>query len=131
LGFEGKGYSDAFVENFRKTAAELRETGEAGNQVRIRVVGNSDEICGPCVNREGESCTSEPKIKSLDEAHARVLGIKLGDELSWGEAKKLIAEKMSLEDFHKACAPCSWKALGLCEAALKNLKAKKSEQKSS
>ena len=58
---------------------------------------------------------------ALDAAHARVLGLSEGDRITWGEAKERIASHMTLEAFHEACAPCEWKALGVCEAALTSL----------
>jgi hypothetical protein len=122
LGFEGKGYSDEFVRNYSEIARGLRETGERGEQTLIQVEPAADSICMPCPNRDGQGCLSGPKISKLDQAHARVLGLKSGEVLSWSDAKARIRERMSLEDFHSACAPCSWKSLGVCETALKRLK---------
>jgi hypothetical protein len=121
LGFEGKGYSDAFVANYLKIARSLRQSAD-GDDTAIRVVKGSDSICTPCPNRAGERCTTEGKISKLDQAHAEVLGLKTGDILTWGEAKGLLREKMGFDDFHQACAPCSWRSLGLCETALRRLK---------
>jgi hypothetical protein len=122
LGFEGKGYSDEFVRNYSGIATLLRETGARGDETLIQVEPAADSICMPCPNRDGQGCLSEPKISKLDHAHARILGLTSGDVLSWSEAKDRIRERMSLEDFHAACAPCSWKSLGVCEAALIRLK---------
>jgi uncharacterized protein len=120
LGFEGKGYSDAFVANYLTIARSLRQSDD-GDEVPIRVVKGSDSICTPCPNRAGDGCTTESKISKLDQAHAEVLGLKTGDILSWGDAKDLLRHKMGLDEFHRACAPCSWKSLGLCESALRRL----------
>jgi len=122
LGFEGKGYSPEFVRGYQRIADSLRIADE-GDAVPIRVAPATDAICAPCPNRTGTVCASEPKIRSLDQAHARVLGIEAGQVLTWGEAKRLIAEKMGFDDFERACAPCAWKAMGVCEAALRKVKA--------
>ncbi len=120
LGFEGKGYSPAFVANFQAIADELRAPG--GDDVEIQVVSQTDSICEPCPNKQDQLCVTEAKIQTLDRAHAEELSLKAGDQLSWGEAKGRISKQISIEDFHRICAPCSWKALGVCEAALKQLK---------
>ncbi len=122
LGFEGKGYSNEFVRNYAAIAALLRETGAEGDSTPIRVEPAADSICTPCPNRDGQGCLSGEKISKLDHAHAQILGLNSGDVLTWGEAKALIRERMSLEAFHSACAPCSWKSLGVCETALKRLR---------
>ncbi|MBC7385061.1 MAG: DUF1284 domain-containing protein [Cryobacterium sp.] len=125
IGFEGKGYSEAFVENYAEIARTLRNTPE-GDETIIEVTSGTDSVCLPCPNRRGAACESESKIRLLDEAHAHVLGLKIGDRLTWGEAKKRIRSLMSLEKFDVVCAPCAWKKAGLCEKAL--LKLKKSGQ---
>jgi uncharacterized protein len=116
LGFQGKGYSLGFVANYQAIADRLR--GPGGDAVLIEVVGDTDSICEPCPNRRGKACESQEKIDKLDGAHAKVLGIAPGDQLTWKEAKELIREKMTPQAFNQACAPCAWKALGMCESAL-------------
>jgi hypothetical protein len=123
LGFQGKGYSPSFVENFQSIADHLRASD--GDQTPIEVVGETDSICHPCPNRTGSTCTSEPKIRALDEAHQKMLGLRIGEVLTWGEAQQRIAESVDSEAFHRACAPCAWKALGVCEAALQELRSKR------
>lgn len=118
LAFEGKGYSDAFVHNFAQIVDLLRGASDQ----KIQVVDSADSICSPCPNREGSSCASAEKIQRLDDEHALILGLKPGDVVTWEQAKQLLAEKMNFEEFHRACAPCSWKSMGVCEAALKKLK---------
>ena len=122
LGFEGKGYSEPFVANFYKIASLLRTPDGSGDQVSIKIVSKTDSICIPCPNRKNTACLSESKIQTLDRAHESILGFKPGTTIKWGEAKKLILEKMSDEAFESACAPCSWKALGVCKAALVRLR---------
>ncbi len=120
LGFQGKGYSSEFVENFQQIADRLR--GSGGEDVVIEVVGQTDSICAPCPNRRETACTSQQKIETLDRAHQQVLGLEVGQTLTWGEALDRIAGQVEVEDFHRICEPCSWKSLGICEAALKSLK---------
>jgi hypothetical protein len=123
LGFEGKGYSPEFVAGYQRIADSLR-VDPRGDETPIRVAAATDSICEPCPNRQGIRCTSEPKIQALDRAHAEVLGLAAGQVLSWGEAKSLIGRKMTIESFERACAPCAWKAMGVCEKALRAVQAK-------
>jgi hypothetical protein len=123
LGFQGKGYSPSFVENFQAIVDRLR--GPDGDETPIEVVGRTDSICQPCPNRTGATCTSEPKIQALDGAHQRMLELRIGEVLTWGEAQQRIAERVDVESFHRACAPCAWRSLGVCEAALRELRRRK------
>jgi hypothetical protein len=122
LGFEGKGYSDEFVRNYGEIADRLRAPDGSGDALEIRVVAESDSICMPCPNRVGRGCATETKIAQLDRAHASVLGLVTGEVLTWSDAKRRIAENMTVEKFNAACAPCSWRSMGVCEAALVRLK---------
>lgn len=120
LGFEGKGYSTEFTEGYASIVRTLESSAE-GDATPIQVVGSTDSICAPCPNRQGESCTTDAKIRQLDSAHSAVTGIKPGDRLTWKEAKQILARRMTLERFNEACAPCSWRSLGACERALNRL----------
>ncbi len=123
LGFVGKGYSESFVQNFSLIADQLRNSPD-GDHTPILVTSTTDSICAPCPNRNGESCTTETKIKKLDDAHAEILKLKTGMQLTWGEAKKRIQQSMTDEKFSDACSPCAWKSLGVCQNALTELRKK-------
>jgi hypothetical protein len=130
VGFQGKGYSPDFEKNYAQISLLLKGAGfeagykesTVGNSVKIKVVERTDSICGPCPSKRGDLCETQEKIDRLDRAHAAVLGVKAGDQLSWGEAKARIAEKFSLEKFNAACESCSWKPMGVCQTALLELK---------
>ncbi len=122
LGFEGKGYSAAFVKNYAEIDQRLK-VAPGGDQTVIEVTSHTDSICAPCPSRRELLCESQSKIEALDQAHAEILGLASGDQLTWKEAKTKIAQKMNLGAFHRACEPCSWKALGVCETALRKLQA--------
>lgn len=116
LCFQGRGYSPAFVANFQTIMNVL--TSCHGDQTPIHIINHTDSICAPCPNRRDKNCTTQEKITALDHAHAHALEIKPDTTVTWGEAKQLIAEKISLEKFHEICATCSWKELGICEGVL-------------
>lgn len=114
LAFEGKGYSPDYVKNFYRIVRDL-------DQAQLEVVLGFDAICEPCPHHGTYQCTFEDKVSQLDQAHAEILGLKPGDQLTWAAAKERLKQHMTLERFHQACASCSWKALGVCEAHLKAL----------
>ena len=122
LGFEGKGYSEDFVRGYREIAEKLRAPDGSGENTPIRVAVATDSICVPCPNRREQACATEDKIQRLDRGHAGVLGLSAGQVLSWAEAKQKLAERMTDAEFERVCAPCSWKALGLCKSALQKLR---------
>lgn len=129
LAFEGKGYSDEFVRGFQRIVDALRDEGKDGDLREIEVVGSSDSICHPCPNRRGKGCETEEKIARLDRAHSEILGVSPGEKVSWGVAKNLLAQRMTDEAFEKACAPCSWKSLGVCKKALEQLREEKTRKR--
>lgn len=120
LGFQGKGYSPGFVKNFQAIADRLRENG--GDHVNMRVTYKTDSICQACPHQKGDLCGSnQAKIERLDAVHGEVLGLDEGDCITWGEAKDRIAERIDEAVFDKICQGCSWKDLGVCLSALREL----------
>jgi uncharacterized protein len=81
-----------------------------------------DSICSACPNKIDEIiCKTQEKIIKLDNAHKNILSLKIGDNISWKNAKERIKTNMSIEKFHKACDGCSWKQYGVCEQTLADL----------
>jgi hypothetical protein len=117
LCFQGKGYSPQFVDNFSAMMAILN--AKEGEKISIQVTKETDSICEPCPHRLGKMCQTEEKIAILDAAHANALGINDDEKITWGDAKKKIHDQVSLTTFHRICATCSWKKLGICESVLR------------
>ncbi|KEP69275.1 hypothetical protein DL1_05145 [Thioclava dalianensis] len=121
LGFEGKGYSDAFTANMHALVVGRLRAPE-GASLEIEVVGAADDICAPCPKRHGAGCSSQSKIDRLDAAHAQALQIAPGDVLRWGDALARMRELP--DDIHeRICEDCSWREAGMCAASLARLKA--------
>lgn len=114
--FQGKGYSPAFISNLTEITEQLNS--KEGDAITIEVVADTDSICSACPHKRGALCTSQEKVMRIDKAHATILELVPGDKITWGEAKKRIHEKMTLEKFHQACSGCEWKQYGICEAML-------------
>lgn len=118
LGFEGKGYSNHFVKNYAAIVAQLN----AEPNTLIQVTSVLDDICRACPHQTRDRlCNSQPKIEKLDAAHQSILGLAERQVVSWKQAKKLLKQRMTLSQFHLACADCEWKDLGVCENALRQL----------
>lgn len=122
LGYQGKGYSQDFSDNMtRIVMGQLRAPG--GDDEIIEVVGATDDICTPCPKRRGSLCESQDKIATLDTRHGRALGLFVGTEITWGEAKRRIIKRVPPGALAQLCAGCQWLKLGLCEQALADLHA--------
>lgn len=125
-GFEGKGYSPTFVENFSAIADRLR--GESGDDVLIQVVGTTDDICRPCPRRRDSLCEKQAFIADLDQRHLKALKLSVGQVISWGEAKKRIIDHISDETFGPLCQGCEWQDMGVCIKALRQLRQEHSKK---
>ena len=122
LGFEGKGYSDAFTASMAAIVqGRLRAPG--GAATLIGVTATADAICAPCPKRQGSGCIEQARIDALDAAHGAALGIAPGDQLTWGDALALIRARVMPGDLARLCVGCRWHAEGMCEAALARLHA--------
>lgn len=119
LGFRGSGYSSLFVDNFSNIMKVLNTND--GHDITIKVVFEADKICAPCPNRRGKLCTEQDKIERLDKAHAAALQLQAGDIITWKEAKERIRHTINFDVFDQICEGCSWKSLGYCASALRNL----------
>jgi hypothetical protein len=120
LGFQGKGYSDAFTANMAGIV-DGRLRAEDGDDVLIEVVGATDDICAPCPKRRGALCESQEKIARLDARHARALGLFVGTTLTWGDAKARMVKRVPPGALAQVCNGCQWLDYGMCEAALEAL----------
>ncbi len=116
LCFKGKGYSPAFIRNFKTIMQVLQ--GPDGDSTSINIVKNTDSICAPCPHRQDQLCQTEDKIQVLDSAHTAVLQWETETSISWGNAKQRIATELTFEKFHAMCSTCSWKQYGMCESVL-------------
>jgi len=120
LGYQGKGYSDAFTANMTAIVVDrLRAPG--GEAVLIETTGQTDDICTPCPKRRGRLCTNQQAIATLDRAHAAALRLKPRERLTWGQAQQRILENVPPGSLWTLCAGCQWLDLGLCETALQDL----------
>ncbi len=88
----------------------------------ISIVTNNDNICQACPHlRQDTGCKSFEKTDLIDQRHLEVLDLKVGQVISWQDAKQVIKIKMTKEKFDYACFTCEWKKYGVCSEALTRL----------
>jgi hypothetical protein len=126
LGFQGKGYSDAFTTNMAGIVAQLRAPG--GGEVEITVRYHADSICAPCPHKRGLSCEKADKITGLDTRHACALSLVDGQSVTWAAAQARILAKVPPGSLAQLCEGCQWLELGLCAAALSELHSRHTEK---
>nr|WP_246168571.1 DUF1284 domain-containing protein [Wolbachia endosymbiont of Ctenocephalides felis wCfeT] len=115
MAFKGYGYSQDFVENYKKIASTIA----SDPSTQIEVIGSLDSICSACPNQTKQGkCSTQAKVLELDRRHMEVLEIKVGEVLTWNEATKKIRGEMSIEKFEYAYQGCSWQQYGICKNAL-------------
>lgn len=112
LCFQGKGYSEEFVQNFSLLHQQLNQTPE---KLLIKLIAGVDDICAYCPENVNGWCQQAVKVEQLDQAYLEILKFKIGDIISLVELKNRIKKFMSLSDFHLTCCSCSWYSLGVCE----------------
>ena len=91
LGFEGKGYSEKFIQEFQAVVDLLR--GPQGDDTEILLVSGDDAICRHCPNLTQHLCKQENVVRTLDQSHARALDVHVGERLTWVQAKNCLKKK--------------------------------------
>ena len=107
--FEGKGYSNEFVENMRVLYASLKK------EELIEITFGKDAICRKCPNMKDDLCTFQNKVKRYDKKVAKACGFKEGQALSYGEFLQTAYEQIiSKGQLVSICSDCSW--FEICKA---------------
>ncbi|WP_371153730.1 DUF1284 domain-containing protein [Jannaschia sp. 2305UL9-9] len=120
LGFEGEGYSDAFVANMGNIVNQhLRADG--GEATMILITDSADAICAPCPRRRDAGCEKGQFIEDLDSRHGAQLGVSPDDRLTWGECLDRVAAHVVPDDLDTLCEGCKWLPFGMCKSAVARL----------
>lgn len=108
-GFQGFGYSPAFVANMRAVISDL----EALPSRPLKLVTNCDAICISCPSKRECAVQESPlsrRIKQMDIVVLDKLGLEDGAVLRADEAFKLINLKInSHSDIEDVCGTCKWR----------------------
>lgn len=83
--------------------------------LRLRLLDSPDDICGECPNLTVQGCGLEGNsVAATDRQVLSLLGLSPGQELSAGECRGLLRERLTGESFEQLCGECSWRKKGLC-----------------
>ena len=123
LGFRGRGYTRAFVENMSRIVDGLSSSPETA----VEIVDHPDDICPPCPFIKETGCSekgpqSEERVRKRDRDVLERLGLSPGASLPWSEVLNRIGDSISRDDIRELCHDCEWLSLGFCIEGLDNLR---------
>ena len=109
-GFQGYGYDQAFVDNFKK----ILEMVEDDPFYEITIVDESDIFCACCPNNHQGICKRSPdadsNIKSIDNEVLKGIGKESGNQDNYRNLLKIINNTFkSMDDVKDICGDCDWK----------------------
>ena len=108
-GFQGYGYSPAFVSNMRSVIANI----EAFPSRYVKLVSECDALCLSCPSKR--ECSTQKsilsqKIRDMDLAVMKKLNIEEGTVMQADKAFRLIKSKLdNALDVEDICGTCKWR----------------------
>ena len=120
-GFRGEGYNREFIDNMAAIHARLQEEPNT----RVLVIDTPDHFCAACPNLKA-GCTLrgpnfEQHIVVQDRQVLELLGLKVGQEVTWAEVLYRIGSRMRGEMLDGICGDCQWLSLGYCKEGIDQL----------
>ncbi len=108
--YTGHGYDESFTRHMDRVVARLASEPDT----LVRVVFGSDELCTACPNNVSGSCATLAKVEAMDDAAARIMGLRPGEEAAWSELKDRAGRLiLAGPEFEKICKNCQWYELCL------------------
>lgn len=108
--YEGKGYSEEFIDNMNKHIELLRY--KKGFKVKIQSI--LDNLCTSCPNNKEQVCSTENKVNTMDEKVLRYFNLK-EETYVYKDVINLIQKKITREIFQDICGECEWYKYDMCE----------------
>tara|TARA_Y100000310_G_C20464972_1_gene707171 strand:- start:475 stop:837 length:363 start_codon:yes stop_codon:yes gene_type:complete len=103
--FQGKGYSDEFVENYYKVLEQLN------SNPKIKVTNSPDILCSKCPHLKNNKCSKKPdseiKVSKKDTKIINILGLTPNKEINVKKADELV--NLNLNKLKELCKNCEWK----------------------
>lgn len=100
--YEGKGYSEDFVNHLDQLVKELKENPQ------IVITYKTDDVCSCCPNNCEGQCASE-KVLQYDESVSSHCNLEEGLILSYNEWRNLIFNNViGNGKIKEICKDCSW-----------------------
>lgn len=102
--FEGKGYSDGFVENM----AKVKRTLEGTNPV-VTIRKGTDDICAGCPKNKEGRCIHEDSVLEHDNRVYQQVIDKVGNRSDWKTITEAVKKEIIASGKMKqVCGKCRW-----------------------
>lgn len=111
--YEGKGYSEEFIDNMNKNIKLLRY--KKGFKVKIKSV--LDDLCTGCPNNKGQICDTENKVKIMDEKVLKYFDLK-EENYVYKDVINLIQREITRDILEDICSECEWYKYEMCKKAI-------------
>lgn len=120
-GFRGEGYDARFIENMNGIHARLNENPKT----QVCLTDHPDQICEACPNLK-DGCALrgpgfEEQMASQDRKVLKLLGLKPGQQVTWGKLLSAIGSRIRSDQLNEICGTCPWLPLGYCKEGLDSL----------
>lgn len=103
--FEGKGYSEEFVEHMIDVIRQLEDEGDP----LIQIVATQDEICSACHHWKENVCDSEDRVCGFDGRVLVMTQTQPGEVLTYREFQERVQRCIvDAGRFHEVCGNCGW-----------------------
>lgn len=102
--FEGKGYSDEFVENMMHIKRKLEQENPA-----VHIIEGTDDICANCPNNIEGKCKNEESVRGHDSRVYTEVAGQIGKKASWEEITNAIRKNIiEAGKIRQVCVQCQW-----------------------
>ncbi|MEF9959269.1 MAG: DUF1284 domain-containing protein [Niameybacter sp.] len=108
--YEGRGYSQKFVENMDQVVAYLLEHFEQN----IILEKSIDHLCKDCPNLVEAVCKNDSKIELLDKETLKQYNLQEQQVYTFKEIVENIYSHYNEHTFSKICSSCEWYKQGVC-----------------
>ncbi len=110
--FEGMGYNEEFINNMKKQISLIGECSQ------IELVSNLDDICKCCPLQHNFACSTEGKVRKMDEGILKHFDL----EYKIYDYKKLVKKvksNITKNIFDDICGDCEWHSQTDCYTKIK------------
>ncbi|MFQ9514758.1 MAG: DUF1284 domain-containing protein [Eubacterium sp.] len=102
--FEGKGYSDEFVENMMRVKQKLEQENPT-----VEIIEKPDDICESCPNNAGGKCKNEDSVKLHDQRVYEQVNRQIGNRADWKDITDAVRTNIiDAGKVKQVCLECKW-----------------------
>ncbi|MFT9847512.1 DUF1284 domain-containing protein [Aneurinibacillus sp. REN35] len=127
-GFQGMGYSPAFIEKMQEIVEQVRDPD---CDIWLEVTIGFDEACSACPHQGATKCEasvdSDIHVKQMDARVMRHLELEADATYRKAWLVRRTARMVAPDDLDTLCAGCSWLEQGVCKDGINKLRAAHNE----